>query len=395
MTQTTHSESLREPRAIRVVIVAPSLDILGGQSVQADRLMARLADVPGLEIGFLAVNPRLPGPLALLQRVKYVRTAITSVAYFVELLRRVPKYDVVHVFSASYWSYLIAPVPAMVAGKLFRRRVLLNYHSGHAANHFANWKTFVPFARLADSIVVPSDYLAEVFREFGFEVSVVFNFIDEDAYRFTARPTLAPRFLANRNLEPGYNVACVLRAFGRIQQRRPEASLTVAGTGSQESMLRSLAGTLGLRNVEWLGRVAPERMPELYARSDVYLNAPDVDNMPLSVLEAHMTGIPVVTTNAGGIPFIVDHGVTGWMVACDDDVALAEGALTLLEDPALAQSIARRAREVCETRYVWGAVGPQWMQAYLQLARPRVRATTASSATRDEMGAPPVEERPA
>jgi glycosyltransferase involved in cell wall biosynthesis len=377
---------------VRVVVVAPSLDILGGQSVQADRLIARLAETPGLEVGFLAVNPRLPGPLASLQRVKYVRTVVTSVAYFIELLRRLPKYDVVHVFSASYLSYLIAPVPAMVAGRLLRRRVLLNYHSGHAADHFRRWKSAVPLARLAHAIVVPSEYLAGVFERFGLRASVAYNFIDEKTYRFTPRPTFAPAYLANRNFEPGYNVACVLRAFGRIQSRVPEARLIIAGSGSQDAMLRRLAESLGLRNVEWAGRVPPERMPELYARSDFYLNAPNVDNMPLSVLEAQMTGLPVVTTNAGGIPFIVEHGVTGWMVPCNDDAALATAALALLANPTLAATIAAQARKVCEERYVWSAVAPEWMRIYTELAHSVGPAPVPPRAAPDRLSAPRLEE---
>ena len=83
---------------VRVLLVGPSLDILGGQAVQAARLLAHLRDLPGLEVGFLAVNPRLPGPLRLLQRVKYLRTVATSLAYVVSLLREVPRWDVVHAF---------------------------------------------------------------------------------------------------------------------------------------------------------------------------------------------------------------------------------------------------------------------------------------------------------
>ena len=74
---------------IRVLIIAPSLDILGGQSVQADRLMERLCKEPTLEVEFLPINPRLPGPLRKLQRIKYVRTLVTSLAYYLSLLARV------------------------------------------------------------------------------------------------------------------------------------------------------------------------------------------------------------------------------------------------------------------------------------------------------------------
>jgi glycosyltransferase involved in cell wall biosynthesis len=340
--------------------------------------MARLAELPGLSVGFIPVNPRLPGPFAVLQRLKYVRTAVTSVAYAIALLRRVRHYDVIHAFSASYLSYLIAPVPAMIVGRLFGRTVLLNYHSGHAADHFTRWPTAIPLARLAHVIVVPSEYLANVFRDYGLDATVVFNFIDQDAFAFKARTAFEPLYLSNRNFEPGYNVSCTLRAFARIQARVPNARLLVAGSGSQDAMLRDLATTLQLRHVEWLGRVEPDRMPALYDRADFYLNSPDVDNMPLSVLEAHMAGLPVISTNAGGIPFIVEHGATGWLVPVDDDAALARGALALLEDQRLAATMAACARRTCEDRYTWSAVGPQWMRVYTQAAGASTDQTSES-----------------
>ena len=120
------------PRPLRVLLVGPSLDILGGQAVQAARLHERLREIPGLAVDFLPVNPRLPGPLRRLQQVRYVRTVATSAAYLASLLRRVPRYDVVHAFSASYTSYLLAPLPALAVAKLFGRRTVLNYRSGEA-----------------------------------------------------------------------------------------------------------------------------------------------------------------------------------------------------------------------------------------------------------------------
>ena len=117
---------------LRVLIVAPSLDILGGQAVQAERLITHLRAEPGLEVGFLPINPRLPGILRKLQSIKYLRTIVTSIWYCSSLLRRVPEYDLVHTFSASYFSFVLAPTPAILIAKLFGKKVLLNYHSGEA-----------------------------------------------------------------------------------------------------------------------------------------------------------------------------------------------------------------------------------------------------------------------
>lgn len=356
-------------KRIRVCLVGPSLDILGGQSVQLERLRARLSHVPEIEVSVLAVNPRLQAPFSVLQRIKYLRTVVNTVVYVCTLFARLWRVDVVHAYSASYWSYLLSPVPAMLVGRLYGKKVILNYHSGEAEDHLARWRSAVPLAKLAHAIIVPSGYLVQVFGMFGLRAREILNFIEIERFPFRARGVVAPRFLANRNLEPLYNVSCVLRAFAEIQRAEPHAQLVVAGDGSERASLESLASTLGLRHVTFLGRVPPERMPALYNEADVYLNAPNIDNMPLSVIEAFAAGIPVVTTDAGGIPFIVRHNENALMVPRDDALALAREALRLLRDPALATRLSHAAHEECERRYTWNAVNPEWLALYTGLVR--------------------------
>src|SRR6476659_3284755 len=120
---------------LRILVVGPSLDILGGQAVQATSLMARLREDPSLKVDFLPINPRCPGILRRLQAIKYVRTFVTSVFYVFSLLTHVYKYDVLHIFSASYFSFVLAPTPAILIGKIFRKKTLLNYHRGAAHDH--------------------------------------------------------------------------------------------------------------------------------------------------------------------------------------------------------------------------------------------------------------------
>ena len=137
-----------------------------------------------------------------LRRLPYARTILNQLLYLPRLtvLRRA---DVVHVFSGSYWSFLLAPVPAMLAGRAFGKRVVLHYHSGEAADHLQHWGALVhPWLRLAHEIVVPSPYLREVFGAHGYDVRVIPNIVDLTPFRFRDRSTIEPRFLSIRNLEP-------------------------------------------------------------------------------------------------------------------------------------------------------------------------------------------------
>ena len=361
----TGSADAVAPPKLRVCIVAPSLDILGGQAVAARRLLERLEGEPALEMSFLPVNPRLPGVLRRLQRIKYVRTLVTSIAYVATLLARARRYDVLHVFSASYWSFLLAPTPAILIGRLLGCRIILNYRSGEAEDHLIRWGPVVmPILRAAHRIVVPSEYLVGVFGRYGLPAVSIHNFVELERIPYRERRPLRPVILSNRNFEPLYNVEAVLEAFRTVQDAHPDAALVVAGDGSRRAQLHGLAAELGLRNVTFTGPVPPDAMPALYDGADLYVNASVIDNMPQSILEAYAAGTPVVTSDAGGIPFIVRDGVTGVLVPSGNSAALAAGMLGLLADPERARRLAAAGREQCLTTYAWAAVAREWDRVY-------------------------------
>ncbi|MEJ7607878.1 MAG: glycosyltransferase family 4 protein [Bryobacteraceae bacterium] len=361
----------------RVLIVAPSLRILGGQAVQAASLRERLREA-GVSVDFLEVNPLLPGIFGELQKIKYVRTVLTEAAYITSLLLRVPKYDVLHIFSSSFSSFLIAPTPAILIGRLYGKRTLLNYRSGHLENHLKKWRTAVPTLQMTDRIVVPSGYLVDVFAKFHLRAWPIFNIVDTSRFQFRLRNPLRPVFLSNRNLEPIYNVGCTLKAFALVQRQFPESSLTIAGDGSERAALESQVAELRLQNVRFLGRVEHSRMHELYGQTDLYLNSSVVDNMPVSIIEAYASGTPLVTSDAGGIPYIVSHEETGLMVPQNNPLAMAEAALRYLTEPGLAERVTLNGFRECQN-YQWPAVREQWISMYRDTYHGTSSGTTTST----------------
>src|SRR5712691_10314324 len=170
-------------KPLRILIVAPSFDILGGQAVQAARLLKGLRAERSLDVDFLPINPRLPGVLGKLQAIKYVRTLVTSLLYCASLLARVRQFDVIHIFSASYFSFVLAPTPAILISKLYGKQIVLNYHSGEAEDHLTRWRrSAIPTIRLADEIAVPSEYLVRVFVRFGLQARAIFNIIETETF---------------------------------------------------------------------------------------------------------------------------------------------------------------------------------------------------------------------
>lgn len=358
----------KSEKKTKVALIAPSLAQFGGQSIQAKCLLEAFAEDDRVELVFIPNNPANFG-----QRVKFLRTITTSLKFWFSLLAKLRDVDIVHVFSSGTTSYIISTLPPLFAAKFYGKKVILHYHTGEAETHLKNWKTALRTIGMFDRIIVPSEFLVEVFARFGLQAKAISNFIETEKFRFRDRSSssgapLKPVFLSNRNFEAHYQVGDVLRAFSLIQEKFADASLIIAGGGAEEAKLKKLSADLQLKNVEFSGRVPPDKMPELYERADIYLNSSIVDNMPLSIIEAFSCGLPVVTTDAGGIPYIVEHEKTGLVVKVNDYEALAREALRLLETDGLAQKLIAKAHAEC-VKYSWTKVRGRWLEIYEDLAQ--------------------------
>jgi L-malate glycosyltransferase len=350
---------------LRVAVVGTSLDILGGQGVQACRLIEGL-EGEGLRVTFIPINPRFPKALAWVRRLPIVRTVLNQLMY-VPSLARLWDADVVHIFAGSYWSFLLAPAPAMIVGRCLNKHVVLNYHSGEASDHLSHWGPLVhPWLGLAHHLVVPSPYLRMVFARHGYSARVVPNVVDVARFEYHERAMLSPRILSTRNLEPYYRIDLVIQAFARFSREVPGATLTVAGYGSEEQRLRELVVALGCP-VRFTGRVAPDDMPRLYADHEIFVNASVLDNQPVSILEAFASGLPVVSTAVGDIPYMVRNGEVGTLASADA-ADLAGAMARVWSDPEGARAMARRARAAL-VRYTWPMVREKWLEIYSEGTR--------------------------
>jgi len=351
------------PRPLRVTIVAASPRWIGGHSVQAGSLLRRWRDDPAVDARLVPIDPQLPRGLAWAERIPLLRTTLRSPFFWRELWRGVRDADVVHIFSASYWSFLVAPVPAWLIARLRGKRVLINYHSGEARDHLRNWRTALPVLRRVDRLVVPSAYLAQVFREFGLEARVVPNMVDLREFSYRPRRPLRPFLISTRGFHPYYSVDLVVRAFAEVKKEFPAARLWLVGKGETEGTIRRLVTDLRVADVEFTGPVPHERVARFYDAADIFINASWVDNLPISLLEAFASGTPVVTTAPEGIRYMVEDGRTGLLCEPGDWRALANHVIRLLHDPDLARRLAANACEEVQ-RYRWETVRAQWLDAY-------------------------------
>lgn len=353
---------------VRVAIVAPSRYI-GGQAVQAELLQRSWHNDPEVEIRFIPVDPVFRAPLRWAERVPLLRTLVREPIYFAALWRGLKDADVAHIFSASYWSFLLAPAPAMLVARLQRKKALINYRSGEARDHLRRFRTARSILRKADSLVVPSGYLVDVFREFGLPARVTPNIVDLSLFSFRERELLRPHLVCTRGLHPYYRPEVVVRAFAEVRREFPEAVLDLVGSGPQEREIRKLVRDLGVQGVTFAGAVPRDRISQFYDAADIFINASEVDNMPVSILEAFASGTPVVSTAPESMRYLIEHERTGLLSPPGDASALARNVTRLLRDSDLARRIAAQAYEDSKI-YRWSNVRAQWLEIYRSLARP-------------------------
>ena len=315
----------------------------GGIAVQA-RLLTDNLRKQGHAVYNAPTNPLSHS--SSLRRLKWIRGVVNLNLFLVRLWGACRKADCVHILSHSYLSFFLFTSPAVAVGKLLGKKVIIHYHGGAAESFLQKWFWLARFTfASADIVVVPSGFLSSVFRKFGVETLEVPNVLELEAFPFRKRSPLRPHVIMARHLEPDYNVACGIRAFAILRESYPDATLTIAGNGSEKSLLISLCRDLGIvESVTFVGNVANERMRALYDEADIYLNSSRVDNQPVSILEAFACGLPVVTTAVGGIPYMVTPGEDSLLAPDGDSAGLAAHMRTLLDDPAIGERLVGSAR---------------------------------------------------
>lgn len=351
---------------LKVTIVAASLQYVGGQSVQAGLLWRHWQDDPAVEARFIPIDPALPSLLSWVERIPFLRTLVRQPFYLFKLWRSLEDTDIAHIFSASYWSFLVAPAPALWIARLRGRKAIIHYHSGEARDHLQRFRSARAILSKADRLVVPSGYLVRVFQEFGLEAQAVPNIVDMSQFSFRERRPLRPHLICTRGFHRYYSLDVVVRAFAEVQKQFPEARLDLVGKGPSEGQIRALVRDLNLSGVHFTGVASREDIGRFYDQADIFVNASWMDNMPVSILEAFACGTPVVSTAAESIPYLVEHERTGLLSEVGDAQALAGNVMRLLRDPELSARLASNAYDQSQS-YRWPVVREQWLDTYRSL----------------------------
>lgn len=363
-----------------MTMATPSRILMAGNFLSAQRgtrfycedLAERLAQAGCVVVATSRRNGRV---------ARLVATLLTAVAAY-------RKYDVATVDVYSGGGFWLAAAQILVLRTL-RKPVVAVLHGGGLPDFFALHPTIVKrVLRLARVVVTPSFYLQETFASVLNDIVRLPNAMDLGAYPFRLRTGGGARICWLRAFDTTYDPVLAVRAIAVVCARHPRATLTMAGPVKRpellEETLRAIAEAGLAHAVEIVGPVCKQDVPAFLERHDLFINTTRLESFGVAVMEAAASGMPVVSTAAGEIPYLWEDGVDALLVPVGEARAMGDAILQILGDPSQGRRISVAARAKAES-FDWRVVIPQWLDLLQRVAGdnlPRSPAVTKTSTSR-------------
>jgi glycosyltransferase involved in cell wall biosynthesis len=285
--------------------------------------------------------------------------------------RKRHSYNIAHVEvysgAAFIWAELVCESLRLI-GKPF----VLTLHGGNLPVFAKEWPGRMRrLLRSAATVTTPSTFLHEEMSRYRADLRLLPNPIDLGAYRSRERVEIRPRLIWLRSFHKIYNPALAPRVIAKLIEDFPEIRLTMAGPDKGDgSLMETMRTAEELRVADYLsfpGAIPKSEVPEWLNRNDIFLNTTNVDNMPVSVIEAMACGLCLVSTNVGGIPYLLEHERDALLVPADDDESMAAAVRRLLTERKLAGLLSDNARRKAG-QFNWTAILPEWEKLFAEIA---------------------------
>lgn len=266
------------------------------------------------------------------------------------------------------WAFLCA-----VWARLLGKKPIAVLHGGDLPG-FGDRHRFLLriYFKLVSALVAPSVYLQRWASNIGASSVLIPNHLDLERYDFRHHAIVEPRLYWVRRYDPVYNPQMAIRVLARLVDRYPDSHLLMAGPDSGEkAACEVLAKELKVEgNVQCLGRISKEDINRHGLTRNVFINTTNIDNTPVTLLEAAAMGLPVVTTAVGGIRHLFEDAVEALLVPANDDLAMADAVSVLVRDSELARSLVDRARRKALS-VDWPVVRGEWRTVLERVAGSR------------------------
>jgi len=210
--------------------------------------------------------------------------------------------------------------------------------------------------------LAPSGYLSEAFSKEGYRVEFIPNNIDISIYPFEERKNVKPKLLFVRSFSEVYNPQLAIKTFAKIKEKYVDAVMCMVGPDKDGTLekVKILAQKLGiLEDIEFTGKLSKQDWIRHSSEYDIFINPTNFDNQPVSIIEAMALGMPIVSTNVGGLPYLIENKKDGLLVDPDNVDSFVKAIEEILEDQDLANKLSKNAREKA-VEYDWKNVSKKW-----------------------------------
>jgi glycosyltransferase involved in cell wall biosynthesis len=281
------------------------------------------------------------------------------------------EYTLANVDVNSGLAFIWAEIACLMLN-LMGKHYVLTLHGGNLPEFSNRWPRRVRhLLTSAAAVTTPSRYLLDRMQLFRSDIQLIPNSVELSGYSFRVRSVPAPRLVWLRAFHEIYNPSLAIRTVSLLQEDFPEIHLRMLGPdkgdGSFETAFRT-ARELGVENkVSAPGAIPKSSVSTALDDGDIFLNTTNIDNTPISVLEAMACGLCVVSTNVGGIPYILDHNHDALLVEPDDPVSMAAAVRRILTEPQLAERLSRNARLKAE-QFDWPMISSKWESLLIAVA---------------------------
>jgi len=282
------------------------------------------------------------------------------------------RYRVAYVEVYSGPAFLWAELTVRLLSILHKPTVLVLHGGGLVDFAVKNKLRVAKLMGMGDLAVTPSLYLRSGLQSLRPDLLHLPNAVDVENYHFQLRKKPSPVLIWLRAFHEIYQPEMAVRVLANLIVEFPTATLIMIGPdkmdGSFERAMNE-AKRLGVfSSISIIGPIRKSEVPEWIAKGDVFLNTTRLESFGVGVLEAALTGLPIVSTNVGELPFLWEHEQTAMLISDSDDRAMASAVIRILREPGLAERLSFNARKKAEN-FDWREILPQWEKIFMGLER--------------------------
>lgn len=283
-----------------------------------------------------------------------------------EMISNWRKFDILHIHSTAGVGAFFLNGFWIITAKIFGKKTVLTMHGSKAQKLLPKLGKFgVLILNKANRVSTPSDYLVEYFQKKGiYKWILVPNFLDDKKFGAKSRIKANPLLLNVIKRSGEYqNTDKLIEPFRIIQTKYPQAKLEFIGSFREQQHLNRIVEQNGIEGINFVGSVDYKDMPEYYKRADIYINVPDFESFGLTIVEAFLSGLPVIATDVGGVGQLVKHGENGYLIKRGHWDEIVKYVSMLTDDPELYRLMSGNALKTGE-KYTWKNLREKYYEFY-------------------------------